>query len=165
MRRKYIREDYGGTQRAVKQTGGKESGGHNYKADSDASKRDRAAAEAYRRFSRDNDAGIIAKNTGFSEKVISEIRRHIFFDKHKLYDGYGRFEPDYDMAVAWERMRQGSTLPRDITLLRHELLESRLEKEYNLTASEAHGRASQKYDWWDQLVKEIGEDGEPDGLL
>ena len=86
-------------------------------------------------------------------------------DKHRLYDGYGRFAPDYDMAVAWERLRNGKHLPRDITLLRHELLESQLEREYNLTAAEAHARATDIYDWWGQLVEEIGEGGESDGLL
>ena len=81
------------------------------------------------------------------------------------YQQYGRFEPDYDMAVAWKRLQSGTQLPRDITLLRHELLESQIEKQYNLSASEAHAIADKQYNWWEQLVGEIGEGGEPDGLL
>ncbi len=69
------------------------------------------------------------------------------------------------MAVAWKRLQSGKYLPRDITLLQHELLESIVEKEYNLSASEAHARATEKYDWWGQLMNETGESGEPDGLL
>ena len=79
--------------------------------------------------------------------------------------GYQRFEPDYSMAVAWQRLRDGNHLPRDITLLRHELLESQLEKLYNINISEAHAKASQQYDWWAQVVEEIGEEGEPYGIL
>lgn len=150
---------------APKQTGGKETGGKHYVPDDPDNKKDVAAARAYRGISRVNDIKTIAQNTGFSEEEIRQIRRHIFFEKHKLYDGYGMLSPDYDMAVAWLRLRSGKFLDRDITLLRHELLESQLEKKYNLTISEAHARATAQYDWAQQLHDEMGEGGEPDDLL
>lgn len=149
----------------MRQTGGKNTGGHHYPVDAAASIRDQQAAQAYEQFVRYNDTELVAANTGFSVQEVSQIRRHVFFNKHKLYDGYDRFAPDYDMAVAWKRLKSGKYLPRDITLLRHELLESRLEKEYNLTAGEAHAMASEQYDWQRQLLEEMGEGGEPDGLL
>ena len=80
----------------------------------------------------------------------------MFFRKHKLYDGYGRFTADYDMAVAWERLRQGKALPRDRTLLYHELLESQLEREYNMSAADAHAIAQETYNWEKQLYEETG---------
>ena len=49
--------------------------------------------------------------------------------------------------------------------LHHELLESQLEIKYNLTISEAHAKASEQYDWWAEVVRDLGEGGEPDGLL
>lgn len=128
-------------------------------------KRDVAAAAAYRKISRQNDIQIIAKNTGFSVEEIQQIKRHVFFEKHKKYEGYALLYPDYDMAVAWNRMSQGMPEERDILLLRHELLESQLEKEYNLTIAEAHARATKQYDWASKLIEDLGEDGEPDGLL
>ena len=73
--------------------------------------------------------------------------------------------PDYDMAVAWERLYNGTQVERDILLLKHELLESTLEKEYNLTIAEAHRRAKKQYDWEAKLEKDLGEEGEPYGIL
>lgn len=142
-----------------------QAGGHHYKTDKHSTKREIQAASSYEKFARENDTRLISINTGIPQKDIATIKHHVFTSKHKLYDGYGRFAPDYNMAVAWKRLREGSFEQRDITLLNHELLESTLEKMYNLTAAEAHARATEKYDWWGQLVKELGEAGEKDGLL
>lgn len=144
---------------------GKQTGGKWYKPYDKENSRDSAAAKAYRKISRRNDIKIIADNSRFSEKDIKQIKRHIFYNKHQTYDGYKTLYPDYDMAVAWNRLYRGKQLERDILLLHHELLESTLEKEYNLTISEAHARASKKYDWASKVDEELGMDGEPDGLL
>ena len=147
------------------QSGGKLTGGHRYSLDEYATKKDIKAAEKYEEYSRKDDSELIAKNTGFSKKDIQTIRSHVFFRKHQLKDGYGRFDPDYDMAVAWSRLQKGNFLSRDITLLNHELLESQIEKKYNISAEEAHIIASKTYDWAKQLYDEMGEKGEPYGLL
>ena len=149
----------------MKQTGGRITGGYHYEVKPEDTERGRQAAKAYERFAREDDSKVIADNTGFSVEDIIKVRRHIFFNKHKLYVGYTHFDPDYNMAVAWERLKRGEYLDRDITLLRHELLESELEKKYNIDISEAHARATKTYDWWGQVEKELGEEGEPDGLL
>lgn len=127
--------------------------------------RDIKASKAYRKISRRNDAQIIAENTGLSEEDIRQIKRHIFYDKHQTYEGYKTLYPDYDMAVVWNRLYKGEYLDRDILLLKHELLESELEKKYNLTIAEAHKRATEKYDWATRVEDELGEGGEPYGLL
>ena len=147
------------------QAGGRETGGHHYPEQEDDGERERVARKAYERFSREDDSELIADNTGFSREEIQEIRRHIFFNKHDLYVGYERFAPDYSMAVAWQRLRRGDYLPRDILLLRHELLESQIEKMYNIDNSKAHAKATQKYDWWGRVLQEVGEEGEPFGIL
>ena len=54
---------------------------------------------------------------------------------------------------------------RDILLLKHELLESKIEKKYNITIAEAHKRAKKVYDWESKLIEDLGEGGEPYGLL
>ena len=41
----------------------------------------------------------------------------------------------------------------------------RLEKKYNLSIEEAHKRASAVYDWEEKLFEDLGEKGEPYGLL
>ena len=148
------------------QTGGKHTtGGKRYTPYDNGDKKDIAASKEYKKISKRNDISIIAKNSGFSEKDIKQIKRHIFYNKHKLYEGYSNLYPDYDMAVAWKRLYEGKAKERDILLLKHELLESTLEKEYNLTITEAHKRATLKYDWSKKLIEEVGKDGEPYGLL
>ena len=149
----------------ILQTGGRETGGHHYLPTPEDDKKDRQAVKAYEKFAREDDSIRIANNTGFDQADIAKIRSHIFSKKHNLYVGYSRFAPDYSMAVAWQRLRNGNYLPRDITLLRHELLEREIEEKYNISISEAHAKASEQYDWWGQVVQEIGEEGEPYGLL
>lgn len=143
----------------------KESGGHKNVPYDVNDPHEVAASKAYREYSRTDDAETIAKNSGLSVADIRQIKRHVFFEKHKLYNGYQYFYPDYDMAVAWKRLQEGRAKQRDIILLKHELLESKLEKEYNLTIADAHERASQKYDWARILDEETDKKGEPDGLL
>lgn len=146
---------------SVKQTGGKQ-----YTPYDENDPRDIFAAKEYRKISRDNsDVKKIARNTDFTEKEVQQIKRHVFYNKHQKYDSYGMLTPDYDMAVAWKRLREGKPEERDILLLHHELLESTLEKEYNLTISEAHKRAKKQFDWEKELIKAVGEGGERFGIL
>lgn len=143
----------------------KQTGGKAYAPYDENNKRDIAASKFYKKISKRYDVDIIAQNSGFSVEDIKQIKRHIFFKKHKTYQGYTTLYPDYDMAVAWNRIYQGEAKERDILLLHHELLESQLEKKYNLTIAEAHAKATSKYDWVSKLIEEVGEDGEPYGLL
>lgn len=149
----------------IKQTGGKITGGHHYTVDKKDDVKVEKAKKQYEKYSKTDDSEVIAKNTNFSVEEIQKIRSHIFFEKHDLDEGYQRFEPDYDMAVAWKRLQEGNYLPRDITLLNHELLESYLEKEYNLSAREAHEKTQETYNWVKQLLEETNGKGEKDDLL
>ena len=142
-----------------------QTGGKWYKPYDKTDTRDVAASKAYRKISRRNDVKTIARNSGFSEQDIKQIKRHIFYNKHQTYDGYKTLYPDYDMAVAWNRLHKGEQLERDILLLHHELLESTLEKKYNLSIAEAHRRAKERYDWEQKLLEDLEEGMEEDGLL
>lgn len=144
---------------------GQQTGGKWYTPYDKDDTRDVAASKAYRKISRRDDVKAIAFNSGFSEQDIKQIKRHIFFNKHQTYDGYKTLYPDYDMAVAWNRLYKGEQLERDVLLLHHELLESTLEKKYNLTIAEAHRRAKEKYDWEKKLLEDLKEGMEKDGLL
>lgn len=146
-----------------KQTGGKYTRG-------DVAWDDRRSKEAEVYYdsirSRKDDIKIISQNTGFSEKMITKIKDHVFYnDKHILYGGkIGLLVPDYDMSVAWQRLINGNFEKRDILLLKHEYLESGIEKRYNLTNKQAHDITTKKYDWWGKLESEKGDLGEDDCL-
>lgn len=53
----------------------------------------------------------------------------------------------FSFAISWQRLIDGEFEERDIILLRHEHLESSLEKRYNLRHSDAHELANKKYNW------------------
>ena len=114
--------------------------------------------------STNDDVRAIAKSVGWTEYSIARIKQHVFLDKHILDDGIRRFDADYNMAVAWQRLVNGKFLDRDVLLLKHEYLESVVEKKYNLTYREAHDRTTLKHDWNGVLEKEAGEYGEADNL-
>lgn len=157
------KEKWDRLKQTVKQTGGKYTRG-------DISWYNRREEEAEEYYSlvrkMKNDISKISKNTGFSEKVITRVKNHVFYDdKHVLYGGrIGLLDADYDMSVAWQRLINGAYEERDILLLKHEYLESRIEKRYNLTNKEAHDITIRKYDWYKKLREEKGELGEDDCL-
>lgn len=131
----------------------------------DQARRDKADLQ-YANIRNANDIEIIAKNSGMAIEEIQTIKNHIFFNDHIKYDGkIEPFDADYDMAVAWKRLSEGVPESRDILLLKHELLESQLEKQYKLTAAQAHARANKTYAWDKKLYEELGEGGEDDDLL
>ena len=129
-------------------------------------RKDRQAEEYYERARKDDsDVKRIAKYTGMSEKKIQRIKDHLFHNAHMLDDGKKRkFDADYDIALAWQRLSEGRGEKRDILLLKHEYLESCLERKYNLTYREAHDLAEKKYPWDKEIERLFGEDGE-DGIL
>lgn len=124
-------------------------------------KRDDKAEEYYNSIRKSNsDIDRIAQNTGFSKEDIMAIKEHVFFNSHIFDNEIGKFDADYDMAVAWQRLINGNYEERDIVLLYHELLESEVEKKYNLTYREAHKIAEEKYAW-DKIIDDLfGGDGE-----
>ena len=114
---------------------------------------------------RKDDIEKIAKNTGWSYESINRIKNHIFYDSHIIKEGYkGLLDPDYNMSVAWQRLINGTFEERDILLLKHEYLESIIEKRYNITNKEAHNMTVKKHNWYKELEKIKGVDGENDCL-
>lgn len=94
------------------------------------------------------DVDRIASNTGFSVDEIQRIKEFVFLTKHDLGDDEpSYFYPSYAMAQSWQRLIDGKSIqPHDITLLRHELLESSfMAQGYSQDA--AHRLASKKYNY------------------
>ncbi|MDR0530855.1 MAG: hypothetical protein LBG83_02160 [Oscillospiraceae bacterium] len=91
---------------------------------------------------RDSDIAAIAKNTGFSPEEITDIKNHIFQNAYDLGEAEPqRFDPDYDMAVSWQRLVEGKNIQEmDLVLLRHEKLEQDLMAQ-GLPYYEAHKQA------------------------
>ncbi|MBZ1283613.1 minor capsid protein [Clostridioides difficile] len=97
---------------------------------------------------RTSDIKAISKNTGYNEKVIQDIKSHVFMNKYNLYGGYKSFDPSYDMAISWQRLIEGKDIRKcDIILLKHERLEKFLMDRYNYDYKKAHGLVVRKYDY------------------
>jgi len=110
---------------------------------------------------RDTDVAAIAQNTVFSVEDVEIIKRHVFFNEYSL-DGKGvkRFDPNYDMAVSWQRLIDGKDIHEmDIVLLHHELLEYKIMTEQGVPYYKAHTQASKQYNYQaytDELDRKAG---------
>jgi hypothetical protein len=98
---------------------------------------------------RTGDIDSIAKNTGFSKNDIKKIKNHIFFNAYSLGDeNPSRFDPDYDMAISWQRLTEGKNIQEmDLVLLNHELVEYTLMTEKGLNYRQAHEIAEHQYNF------------------
>lgn len=138
-------------------------GALNYKNDPDEVKR-KAHAEQYynsvRNRSTENEIEHISKHTDFSKSEIETIYNHVFENYYPLEGGMKRFDPDYDMAQSWERLFSGKNIqPHDLTLLRHELLESKLMAE-GLDYDTAHRITQKEHDYLAELIQWLIERGD-----
>lgn len=99
------------------------------------------ADEMYESFRKSNvDVQAIAKNTGMAEHRVQRIKEHLFFKEHIKEHGVGRFEADYEIAQAWDRLQKGTYKQNDIDLLNHELFESKFEGIFKTDYRTAHDR-------------------------
>lgn len=112
----------------------------------------KAATEHARRYyglvrSMKTDVCRISKATGFEEKDIQKIKEYIFVEKHDLGGNEPKqFDPDYMIAESWQRLIEGKPEKHDITLIKHELMESEL-MENGYCQSDAHIISSGKYNY------------------
>lgn len=114
------------------------------------SRRARKHAKLYYKTIRNNkyDVEKIAKNTGFNVEDIRRIKNYVFFQEHNFRNApKGRFVPDYDMALSWQRLEQGKDIWEvDIILLKHELYEMEIESKY-LYYEDAHNETEKYYNY------------------
>lgn len=91
----------------------------------DKNERDKAKAHAkmYYETLRNSDREIlidkITVSSGLRRESIEKVLEHVFDNKYNLDEGYGHFEPDFQMAQSFQRLLEGNPVPRDITLLKH----------------------------------------------
>ena len=104
---------------------------------------------------RTGDVESIAQNSGFSVEDVQKIKQHVFFDTHSLGEAEPtRFDPDYDMAVSWQRLTDGNGIQEmDMVLLQHELMELNLMSKYGLSYREAHEATEKLYNYRKYIVE------------
>lgn len=105
---------------------------------------------------RSGDIEAVAKNSGFSVENITKIKNHMFFNKYDLGEAEpSLFDPNYDMAVSWQRLIDGKDIhDMDVILLKHELMEYQLMMEQGLDYRIAHGITETIYDY-SKYIKEL----------
>ncbi|MDY8048547.1 WXG100 family type VII secretion target [Paenibacillus polymyxa] len=116
------------------------------------------AEELYEKFRNlgNQDVEAISKNTGFSENRIQRIKDHVFNDTHIKDHGIGRFDPDFELSQAWERLMDGKYVDSDVQLLHHELFESRFEGIFHTNYRTAHDKTIESgRPWnWEKIYEE-----------
>ena len=114
--------------------------------------------EEIRKRKGDTDIKAIAKNTGFKKSWLKKIKNHIFFNEYDLgKKKLSRFDPDYDMAVSWQRLIDGKDIHEmDLIMLNHENMEYELMVEKGLLYREAHDITEKTYNYT-KYVRELNE--------
>ena len=96
----------------------------------------------------------ISKNTNLNKNLVKTAYEHLFENKYRLNNGINNFYPDYNIAVSWQRLREGKNIKeQDLILLRHEALEHYLMNKYNYNYREAHEIVERKYDFASYIEK------------
>ncbi len=99
---------------------------------------------------RQNEINAVAKNTGFSVEDVERVFAHVFERKHLFADGtIHKFDPDYYMAMSWQRLREGKNIqPHDIILLQHELAEEKIMGEsLEIVYENVHNEVQEIYNY------------------
>ncbi|MBY7740422.1 WXG100 family type VII secretion target [Paenibacillus polymyxa] len=116
------------------------------------------AEELYEKFRNlgNQDVEAISKNTSFSQNRIQRIKDHVFNDIHIKDHGIGRFDPDFELSQAWERLIDGKYVDSDVQLLHHELFESRFEGIFHTNYRTAHDKTVESgRPWnWEKIYEE-----------
>lgn len=148
------------------QTNVKRSGAvYNYKNDPDGSKRQEIAEKMYTQTRNRNpeyEIKAVAKNSGMSVGEIKKVYNHIYVNKHLFKDGtIHTFEPDYEMAQSWQRLRNNANIQKhDITLLRHELEEYNIMREsLDIEYERVHNEVVKTYNYQKELIQYLKERG------
>lgn len=95
--------------------------------------------------------------TDLTAEQIEDIRQHLFIREQPRSDGHFRFDSDYDIAQAWQRLVSGKDLhPSDRILLMHEYEELTIMRNTGCSYEEAHEKANKRYNWWEEFLKEGG---------
>lgn len=127
------------------------SGALNDKNDPDGVRREQHAIRYYNSVRNSNKKAIsevISRNTGIEEELINKMLEHVFINEYDLTDGYGHFDPDYDMAESIRRLREGRDIQKhDIILIRHEALEYDLMNQRNMSYENAHAEAEAAFNY------------------
>ncbi|MEA0554853.1 hypothetical protein U1P98_09715 [Lysinibacillus irui] len=123
-----------------KGTGKVQTGGRELSVDEYLKRLDEAD-DMYESFRKSKtDVNSIAKNTGMNEQRVQRIKDHLLFKEHIKEHGVGRFDSDYEIAQAWDRLQKGTHKKNDIDLLNHELFESRFEGIFKTDYRTAHDK-------------------------
>ena len=138
---------------------------YSYKNDPDGSKRQDIAEKLYEQTRNRNsvyEVRAIAKHSGMPEADIKKVYDHIYTNKHLFKNGtIHLFDPDYEMAQSWQRLRNNNNIqPHDITLLKHELAEYNIMGEsIDIEYEPVHNEVTKKYNYQKELMQYLKERG------
>ena len=96
-----------------------------------------------------DDIAKISTQTGIPKWKIQRIKNHVFENDHILRNGIGKFDPDIEIADAWNRLIDGNYTQNDLDLLNHEYYEHRFEEFFKSDYVTAHNKTVESGRIWD----------------
>lgn len=127
-------------------------------------KRRIAHAEAYyeevRRRDRKAEVDAVSNNSGMSRTIVERAYDHLFVNKYELRAGLSTFNPDYNISLSWQRLREGRGIEdHDLILLQHEAYEHDLMKK-GMAYDDAHEETDKLYNYGKALREYLKKRGD-----
>lgn len=115
--------------------------------------------EEIRNSNREISIKTISKNAKLDYDLVETAYHYVFEEKHPLWNRIDYFDPSYDMAESWRRLRTNDNIQKhDILLVKHEALESKIWNEHpDWDYYKAHEETCKVYDYKTALRKWKGE--------
>ena len=135
------------------------------KNDPTGNKREGAAERLYEQTlnrKREYEIKAVAKHTNFSEAEIDRIFAHVYEREHSFLNGtVHRFDPDYYMALSWQRLRNNDNIqPHDIIMLQHVLMEEKIMGDsLDIFYDDVHNEVEKKYNYREVLEEYLRSTG------
>lgn len=131
----------GDQQKALDAALTRESGALNNSNDPQGTRRQAHADRYYEEVRNRNsefEIAAVSSSSGIDKERVRKAYEHVFVNEHDLATGHHRFDPDYNMAESWQRLREGKNVHKhDITMIEHEAREAEY-MERGMSYSEAH---------------------------
>lgn len=104
----------------------------------------------------------VSKNAGIDRDKVSKMYTHIFETKYELHNGFDYFDPSYDMAESFRRLRNNENIQNhDIILVMHESLEyDIMQTNPSIGYRDAHALANKTYNYEEALDSWLRERGD-----
>lgn len=97
----------------------------------------------------------------FSKEDVEIVYKHVFDNKYELEGGYKNFDPSYDMAQSFQRLKDDKNIQKhDLTMLRPERMEYDYMNKEKISYNETYAKTILCYNYEKELIDYLKKKGD-----